>query len=152
MKPLIPLTALFLAATISLAYADEVRSCDFEVKPRCTSGSASVTLADGAVKSIEVTVVTCGLRGRPGYSCTVDASRGDAESKWSEENGATVIANASPFNPTTPDRVKVTVGKYISIDMDEAQSAGRCGAGAELPRAIVIPQQKGACKVFLGSR
>jgi len=63
-----------------------------------------------------------------------------------------VIANASPFNPTAPDRVKVTVSKYISIDMDEAQSAGRCGAGAELPRAIVIPAAKGACKVFLGSR
>jgi len=74
MKQVVSLTALFLAASIGLACADEVRSCDFDVKPRCTSGSASVTLADGTVKSIEVTVVTCGLRGRPGYSCTVDAS------------------------------------------------------------------------------
>jgi hypothetical protein len=152
MKHFASLTVLLLTASIGLAHADEVRSCDFEVKPRCTSGSASVTLADGAVKSVEVTVVTCGLRGRPGYTCMIDASRGDTESKWSEENGATAIANASPFNPTAPDRVKVTVGKYVSIDMDEAQSLGRCGAGAELPRAIVIPAAKGACKVFLGPR
>jgi len=43
----------------------------------------------------------------------------------------------------------ITVGKYISIDFAEAQSAGRCGA--ELPKAIVIPAQNGACRVFLDS-
>jgi hypothetical protein len=45
--------------------------------------------------------------------------------------------------------VKVTVGKHVSIDFDEAQSLGRCGAGAELPRAIVIPAEGGACRVWL---
>jgi hypothetical protein len=61
-----------------------------------------------------------------------------------------LIANASPFSAAQPDRMKVTVGKYVSIDLSQAQSAGRCGAGAELPRAIVIPEKKGACRVWLG--
>jgi hypothetical protein len=94
-------------------------------------------------------VYWCGLRGRPGYNCTIDASRTDPDSKWSEEDGATLITNASPANPNQPDRVKVTVGQHVSIDLDEAQSLGRCGAGAELPQAIVIPAQKGACRVWL---
>jgi hypothetical protein len=101
------------------------------------------------VKRVEVGVSWCGLPGRPGYTCTIDASRGDEESKWSEADGATLIANASPSNPDRPDRVKVTVGRHVSIDLDEAQSLGRCGAGAELPQAIVIPAQKGACRVWL---
>jgi hypothetical protein len=63
-----------------------------------------------------------------------------------------VIANRSPFNPDQPDRVKVTAGQHVSIDLEEAQSLGRCGAGAELPRAIVIPAKKGACRVWLGAR
>lgn len=46
--------------------------------------------------------------------------------------------------------MKVTVGKNVSIDFAQAQSLGRCGAGAELPRAIVIPEKKGACRVWLG--
>jgi hypothetical protein len=57
--------------------------------------------------------------------------------------------NNSPFTSTEPDRLTITVGKYISIDFAEAQSAGRCGA--ELPKAIVIPAQNGACRVFLDS-
>jgi hypothetical protein len=36
--------------------------------------------------------------------------------------------------------------------MAETQSLGRCGAGAELPRAIVIPATKGACRVWLDSQ
>ncbi len=63
--------------------------------------------------------------------------------------GATLVANASPWSSNAPDRVRVTVGQHVSIDLDEAQSLGRCGAGAELPRAIVIPAQKGACRVWL---
>jgi hypothetical protein len=81
--------------------------------------------------------------------CAVDSSRGDKDSVWSEDGRATLVANASPFTPNQPDRVKITVGRFVSIDLDEAQSAGRCGAGAELPRAIVIPAQKGACRVWL---
>ena len=142
------LLALSLCARSAYA-GEDVRSCEYKVKARCTSGEAKVTLTDGALSKLEVTVFYCGLRGRPGYTCMIDSSRAEKDDLWSEASGATVIANGTPFNPDAPDRVKVTVGKYVSIDFSEAQSAGRCGAGAALPRAIVIPAAKGACRVFL---
>jgi hypothetical protein len=146
--------ALAALALVSFAHAGEpeTRTCEFKVKAGCASGSASVTLADGVVTKLEVDVFWCGLPGRPGYRCVIDSSRDDGESKWSEEGGATLIANASPFNPQAPDQVKVTVGKHVSLDFAQAQSGGRCGAGAELPRAIVIPAQGGACRVWLDAR
>jgi hypothetical protein len=146
-------TAVLLTTAIwvDVAHADgdQTRKCQFEVKARCVSGEARVTLADGVVTRVEVDVFWCGQPGRPGYTCMINSSRGDADSLWSEDAGATFVANASPWTPNEPDRVKVTVGQHVSIDLDEAQSLGRCGAGAELPRAIVIPAQKGACRVWL---
>ncbi|HUZ30760.1 MAG TPA: hypothetical protein VMV19_01420 [Xanthobacteraceae bacterium] len=113
-------------------------------------GDASVTLTDGKVTRVVVDVYWCGLPGRPGYSCLIDASRGDSDAKWSEAGDTTRIHNAAPANPTYPDRMKVTLGQDISIDLAEAQSLGRCGAGAELPRTIVIPAKRAACQVQLG--
>ncbi len=150
MKHLIFLAVLLTVSGNAGAGADEVRACDFKVKARCVSGDARVTLAGGAVKRVEVNVVWCGERGRPGYTCSIDSSRSDQDAKWSEEGGATLIANASPFSAAQPDRMKVTVGRAVSIDLGQTQSLGRCGAGAELPRAIVIPEKKGACRVWLG--
>lgn len=153
MKQFIHLAVLLLMTASSQgapAAEQEVRACNFEVKARCASGDARVTLADGVVKRVEVNVFWCGPRGRPGYTCTIDSIRSDQDSKWSDEGGATVITNASPWTANEPDRVKVTLGRHVSIDLDEAQSAGRCGAGAELPKAIVIPAQGGACRVWLG--
>ena len=142
---------LVLAAMGRFAHADEqeIRTCDFQVKARCASGDVRVTLAHGAVQRVEIDVYWCGLPHRPGYTCTVDSSRGDEDSQWSEGAGATVIANGSPFNPNEPDRIKVTVRPAVSIDLGEAQSLGRCGSGADLPQTIVIPAQKGACRVRL---
>jgi hypothetical protein len=145
---------LTLTTSTGIAYADrqEVRTCDFEVKARCVSGDATVTLTNGVVTKIEVEALWCGLKkGAPGYTCTIDSSRSDKDAVWSDDHGVAVITNASPFTPGQPDRVKVTVGRHVSIDMAEAQSLGRCGAGAALPRAIVIPGQKGRCRVWLGS-
>ena len=151
MRPVIFLAVLIATiASARIACAgDEVRSCDFEVKARCASGQTRVTLKDGVVTRLELDVFWCGLPGRPGYTCMIDSSRGEKDDTWSDEGGATIITNATPFTDTMPDRVKVTIGKYISLDFAEAQSAGRCGAGAELPLAIVIPAQKGACRVWL---
>jgi hypothetical protein len=154
MKHLI-LAVLFAVTTTSgAAHAggQEIRSCDFAVKARCASGHATVTLVDGVVKRLEVNAFWCGLNGRPGYTCTIDSTRGDKDATWSDEGSATVITNATPFSSAEPDRVKVTVGKYVSIDMAETQSLGRCGAGAELPRAIVIPAKEDACRVWLDSQ
>lgn len=152
MKFAICVAALLAAATASSAVrADDIRACRFAVKARCASGDVRITSADGTIKRIEIDVFWCGLPGRPGYTCTIDSSRGDPDSLWSEDGGATLIANRSPWNPDLPDRVRVTAGQDVSIDLNETQSLGRCGAGAELPKTIVIPAQKGACRVELGS-
>lgn len=140
-----------VTAVTGVAYAagQEIRACDFAVKARCASGDARVTLADGKVTRVEVDVSWCGPPRRPGYICTIDSSRGDKDTHWSDDGGATLIDNTSPWNPNDPDRVKVTVGQDVSIDLADAQSLGRCGAGAALPRAIVVPAKKGACRVWL---
>jgi hypothetical protein len=144
--------ALIVTALAATAHAagPQIHACDFKIKARCVKGDASVTLTDGKVTRVVVDVYWCGLPGRPGYSCLIDSSRGDSDAKWSEAGGATLIDNAAPTNPTDPDRVKVTLGQDVSIDFAEAQSLGRCGAGAELPRTIVIPAIKAACRVQLG--
>ncbi len=144
---------LLLTALTEFAHAagPEIHSCEFEVKARCASGTASVTLADGVVTRVEVDADWCGQQGSPGYTCTIDSSRGDKDSKWSEDGSATLIDSLSPFNPGQPDRVKVTVGRTVSIDLEKAQSLGRCGAGAELPKAIVIPAQGKVCRVWLAT-
>lgn len=143
---------LIAAALVSgmAARADEIRACDFKLKSGCIGGDAKVTLADGKVQHLEFDIVWCGLhKGAPGYTCMIDAARTDGESKWSEDGGATVIAAPSD-GPSQPDRIKVTAGRFVSIDFSQAQSGGRCGAGAELPRAVVVPEKKGRpCRVFL---
>ncbi len=143
--------ALAVTAMTGFAHAGgpEVRTCDFEVKARCASGDARVTLADGKVTRVEVDVFWCALHGQPPFACTIDSSRTDKDAVWSDDSGATVIANGSPFNPNEPDRVKVTGGRDVSIDLSETQSLGRCGAGAELPQTIVIPAQGKICRVKL---
>jgi len=151
-KPFICLV-VFLAATaparIAGAAEQDIRSCDFEIKGRCVAGEAHVTLAGGVVKRLEVTVIWCGRRDHPAYICSIDSTRGEADAVWSEDGDATVIANTSPFNPHEPDRVKLTVGRQVSIDLHDTQSLGRCGAGAALPLTVVIPARKGACRVRL---
>jgi len=155
MKHLNCLAALLvMTAATGIAHAEqqETRSCAFKVNKPRVSGEASVTLTDGKVTKVAVDVFySSGERGRPGYTCTIDSSRSDdQESKWSEDAGATVITNASPFNTNEPDRIKVTIGKNVSIDMAETQSLGRCGVGAALPKAIVIQPKNKTCRVWLG--
>jgi hypothetical protein len=146
------LVFLVLTTMSRLAHAEEqdIRTCDFEIKARCASGDARVTFSHGAATRVEVDVYWCALHGRaaPPFACTIDSSRTDKDAVWTEDAGTTLIANGSPFNPNEPDRVKVTVGREVSIDLKETQSLGRCGAGAELPLTIVIPA-RGACRVRL---
>lgn len=152
MKQLLRCAAIaVLTALAGFAHADDqdIRACEFEIKARCASGDTRVTLAHGAVIRVEVDVFWCALHGHPPFACTIDSSRTDHDSVWSQDEGATLIANGSPRNPDQPDRVKVTVGRDVSIDLDETQSLGRCGAGAELPQSIVIPLQGKTCRVRL---
>jgi hypothetical protein len=98
-------SAVLLALVLTTRLADageEVRSCEYEVKARCTSGDARVALVDGVVSKLAVTVFYCGLPGRPGYSCTIDSARAEKDDAWSDEGGATVISNATPFMPPLP--------------------------------------------------
>lgn len=153
MKKRLAFLAVVLAVTMDrFAHADEpdVRTCEFEIKARCASGDARVTLADGKAIRLEVDVMWCALHGTPTFICAIDTSRSGQDSEWSESADATVIENRSPWNPSEPDRVKVTVGGDISIDFSQTQSLGRCGAGAELPQSIVIPAQGKVCRVRLG--
>jgi hypothetical protein len=150
MKRLICTAVLLAAATATVSvHADEIRACSFAVKARCASGDARVTLADGTVKRIDVNVFWCGLPGRPGYTCTIDSTRGEPDSKWSDDGSATLISNTSPWSAAQPDRIKVTVNRDVHLDFKQTQSLGRCGTGAELPVTLVIPAQKGACRVQL---
>jgi len=144
------LIAASLASGLVVARADEIRACDFKLKSGCVAGDAKVTLADGKVQHLEFDIVWCGLhKGAPGYTCMIDASRTDGGSEWRQDGSATVVTSSSD-TPTEPDRITVTVGRFVSIDFAHAQSSGRCGAGAELPRALVIPERTGRpCRVFL---
>jgi hypothetical protein len=143
---------LVLTVSASFAHADgqKIRTCDFDLKGGCRSGEARVTLADGALIRLEVDIIWCDLGGDRkslDYTCTINSSRGDGESTWSDDAGATVITDSSPYtDPREPDRIKVTVGREVSIDLNETQSVPRCGAGAELPQSIVIPAQKSVCR------
>jgi hypothetical protein len=151
MQPFAYVPVLLLLGTgLACAAGQEVRHCDFDVKARCASGEARVTIANGVVNRVEVDVIWCGLPGHPAYTCTIDSSRVDPDSKWSSYGSTTVIANTSPLNPNYPDRVKVTLGPDVTIDFKEAQSLGHCGAGAELPQTLVIPARGKACRVRLG--
>lgn len=141
---------MLASAIFSAAGADEIRTCDFKLKSGCIAGNAEVALAGGKVQHLEFDIVWCGLhKGAPGYTCMIDAARNDGEATWSEDGGATLVTSPSD-NPLQADAIKVTVGRFVSIDFSHAQSGDRCGAGAELPRALVIPEKKGRpCRVWL---
>ena len=150
---LLPAVFLALIAMTGLvdAAGQEVRACDFELKGGCRSGEARVTLADGKVTGLDAVVIWCGPGGNRqslDFTCTINSDRSDGEATWSEDSGQTVIADKSAFtDPTKPDRIKVTVGRDVTIDLNEPQSLWRCGAGAELPLTTNIPAQGRACQV-----
>ena len=149
------LLAAFLALTAMARFADaagpELRTCDFDLKGGCRSGQARVTLVNGKVTGLDVGVIWCGRGGHrksPDFTCTINLDRSDGSSTWSEDTGATVITDQSPYaDPTKPDRIKVTVGRDVTIDLNETQSLWRCGAGAELPLTIIMPAQGRTCQV-----
>src|SRR5208282_908889 len=163
MKHLIYLAVLLVLTTstwIAQAGGQEIRMCEFEVKARCFSGEARVTLADGVVKRVEIDVDWCGLPGKLGYSCTINSSRSDRDSIWSEDGDATLIANASPFNPKRPDRVRVTVGRLgcRALFLLKLSYAGLCDsqgvltADAEVSRGHILGQAVGKASEALQSR
>jgi hypothetical protein len=103
MKRVVFLAVFLLLTTVTRfahAAGQEFRTCDFDLKGGCRSGEARVTLTDGAVITVEVDVIWCGRGGHRkslDYTCTINSSRGDGESTWSEDAGATVITDSSPY-------------------------------------------------------
>ena len=91
----------------------------------------------------------CGLAGKPGYSCLVELAPDDRQSKWSRAGRVVGVDNLAPRDPAQPDRIVITTGNSVSLDFSEAQSGSVCGAGAELPEALVIPATGGKCRVWL---
>lgn len=151
-SPLVVLTAIVLlqcAASACRAETESVHKCEFSVRSHCTSGGAQATLKGGELTRLSVDVYMCGLPGKLGYSCSIDFSRNDENSSWTESDGVVTIENKFSQDLATPERIKVTLGRHISIDLDETRSASHCGAGAQLPSAIVIPDVKRACRVWL---
>ena len=67
------LLMLMLLSGFARAGGQETRACEFEVRVRCASGDARVTLADGAVIRVEVNVYWCALHGHPPFACTIDS-------------------------------------------------------------------------------
>lgn len=151
LAPLAAFLVLGNAVTVCPAESELVRACEFTVKPRCASGEARATFSAGELTKLAINVYWCGLPGKLGYSCVVEYARSDNNSSWAESGGVITIENRSPANPSLPDRIKVTANRHISIDLEETQSSGTCGAGAELPRAIVIPERKDTCRVWLAA-
>ena|SRR5689334_10768115 len=110
MKRLLRCVGLLLLTLLSgfaRAGGQEIRTCDFDLKGGCRSGQARVTLADGKVIGLDVLVIWCGRGGHRkslDFTCSINSSRGDGMSKWSEDAGATVITTALPLltrlNPT----------------------------------------------------
>ena len=64
------------------------------------------------------------MHGRPPFVCTIDSSRTDQDSVWSEDGGATLIANGSPWNPDQPDPDLLS-GVDAVIHLAGASIAGR---------------------------
>jgi hypothetical protein len=95
---------------------------------------------------------------------------GDIGRYRSRRTSATVIDNVTPFDTSKPDRIKVTVGKLVSIDMEEAQIARplrrrrrtaegdrHSGKGKNVPRVaertlgrkVPSPSSRPACRLPL---
>lgn len=128
------------------AAADVSKSCKYEASD-CVSGSATARFVDGRLSAIDLDVFYCGLPGNAGYSCSIQTKRGDDDFEWTGSGQRVTLRNLTPFDSSRPDEILITVGKNVSIDLSNAQSAGACGAGAELPAAIVILEGSERCRV-----
>ena len=120
-------------------------SCDFAEADSGASGSGAVEVRDGEVQSLTVQTHFPGLPGKWGYSCLLDASRGDQESTWTAKGAETRVdfERIGAYR----DRVRIVPlpGGY-RIDLRDTRPTGKCGAGAELPREMTILETGAQCR------
>jgi hypothetical protein len=117
-----------------------VYSCEYEVRNGSTSGSASIELRGGLIHKVSFNNFFVGLPGRLGYSCVLEVSRDDKETKW-KDNGDEVeveFPDAQQYAGGNSMTLSITADGFL-IDMSNTRSSGNCGAGAELPEKIVFP-------------
>ena len=69
-------------------------------------------------------------------------------SAWDDAGPVVVVRNLHPYDSHQSNQAVVTFGKQVSIDFPNTQSGGICGAGAELPSAIVIAHAGEHCRVW----
>lgn len=124
-------------------------SCSYDIKRRCTSGTAEVELQQGRPRRVNFENFVCGLPGAPGYTCTVE-STADGKDKWQQTGKTTRINFHESWNPDNPDTLTVTAEpSRIVLDFADTQSLGKCGSGAELPDRVVIDPKTKRCEVDL---
>jgi hypothetical protein len=115
-------------------------SCEGDAGALERGVEARVETRNGEVQSLAVQTHFPGLPGKWGYSCSLAATRGDDESSWKMEGRETTV---DFLNETTAwedgdyARLVPVAGGY-RIDLRNTKPSMKCGAGAGLPREIVI--------------
>jgi hypothetical protein len=135
----------YYSAAVAGSLADaSVYTCSYEVKRYGMSGSASIEVRDGVIHKASVDNHFRGSPGNLGYSCYLDANRGDGETEWKESGNAIEIKFD---NPDFDDFMTISpTADGFLIDMSNTRSGGKCGAGAELPKRLIVSRSTRKCK------
>ena len=143
-----------LVASSCSVFAEPIKSsiysCDYAIKNRGTSGSLTVELKKGVVNKVSFDNFYIGLPDKMGYSCVMEASRNDNETKWKDNNNITTVEfdDASEYEGGDYMTISPKKSGYI-IDLKNTISSMKCGAGAELPKILTITKLNKKCKVKL---
>ena len=129
-------------ASASTEGATQNLSCEIPKGDSGGSGDAAVEVRDGEVQSVDVQTYFPGLPGKPGYSCTLQATRSDGESTWTVDGAETTVEFIWPEH----DSIKIVPlpGGY-KIDLSKTRSSF-CGAGAALPEEMTILGTGAQCR------
>ncbi len=144
---------LALAAWTLPCTAGEVEGffeCSYEVKGRCTYGSAIIEMKNGQAQNFIFGNYFCGTEDRWGDSCHLESTRGTGTDRWREYGTKTEIELGKPTNRSQRDTVLIFVERdQLRLDFTGTQSSGKCGTTAELPQWLVLERKSKKCKVRL---
>ncbi len=133
---------------LALGNADGVQelACAYGYQKPMTSGEAKLNIKDGRVSRVWFNNYFPGGQGELGFTCHIDWSRQDEDYVWQEHGLAVfVIAKASG------DALRLTRSrKGYRLDFSDVKTLSNyCGAGAEVPVSVFIPNTGKSCKVSL---
>ena len=136
--------ACYSAAVAGSPADASVYTCSYDVKRYGTSGSARIEVRDGVIRKARFDNHFRGSPGNLGYSCYLDANRGDGETEWKETGNAIEIKFD---NPDFDDFMTISpTADGFLIDMSNTRSGDKCGAGAELPKRLTVYRSTRKCK------